>query len=96
MKDVYMHLTNYAINKQSQKYVPNETAEGSGESHKQSLKQVYADIAKKEGSDGACKVDKLREEIKDIIIKTLITGQPTMWHIYRSCQPEDTENSLCF
>jgi len=31
-----------------------------------------------------------------MIIKTLITGRPTLQHLYRSCQPEDVENQLCF
>jgi tubulin polyglutamylase TTLL6/13 len=41
-------------------------------------------------------VDALKDSIDDLIIKTMITGQPSMWHIYRSCQPEDVENQLCF
>ena len=97
MKDIYMHLTNYAINKQSENYVQNKSEQGTGEGHKKSLKQIYAEIIRKEGKEeGPEKVEKLKEQIKDIIIKTLITGQPTMWHIYRSCQPDDVENSLCF
>lgn len=36
------------------------------------------------------------EEIKDIIVKTLIIGQPFMSHIYRSCQPDDYDNAMCF
>jgi len=41
-------------------------------------------------------VEKIKAGIDDIIIKTLITAQPELWHVYRSCQPEDYENSLCF
>lgn len=75
MKDIYMHLTNYAINKESEKYVPNKDDQGAGEGHKKSLKQIYADIARKEGPEtGPAKVKELKQKIKDIIIKTLITG----------------------
>ena len=35
-------------------------------------------------------------DIKDIIIKTICTVQPQLAHTYRSCQPDDTENSMCF
>lgn len=35
-------------------------------------------------------------EIKDIIVKTMATSQPYLAHLYRSCQPEDLENSMCF
>lgn len=35
-------------------------------------------------------------EIKAIIVKTLIIGQPYLGHLYRSCQPEDVDGSMCF
>lgn len=57
-----MHLTNYAINKESEKYVPNKDAQGTGEGHKKSLKQIYAEITRKEGpEEGPSKVKKLKE-----------------------------------
>jgi tubulin polyglutamylase TTLL6/13 len=61
LKDVYMHLTNYAINKLSSSYIENDNEDGMGDSHKRSLTQIYEDIAKKEGSKA--KVDKAKEEI---------------------------------
>lgn len=39
---------------------------------------------------------KLLAEIKDIIVKTLVIGQPYLAHLYKSCQPEDLDNSMCF
>lgn len=36
------------------------------------------------------------DEIKDLMIKTVIVGQPQIAHQYRSYQIEDYENSLCF
>ena len=96
LRDVYMHLTNYAINKQSSSYVQNDDENGGGDGHKRSLSQIYADIAQKEGKNGEARVADLKVQIKDMIIKTLITGQPSLWHLYRSCQPEDVENQLCF
>ena len=46
----------------------------------------------------ACGADKakLMYEIKDIIVKTLSVSQPYLNHLYRSCQPEDLDNSMCF
>jgi tubulin polyglutamylase TTLL6/13 len=41
-------------------------------------------------------IPKLLSQIKDIIIKTVIAGQPELAHLYRSCQPDDVENSMCF
>ena len=40
--------------------------------------------------------DKIWEEIKDIVVKTIIVGQPYMDHMYRVCQPECIDNSMCF
>lgn len=93
MKNMFMHLTNYSINKASTDFVQNENEDGSGEGHKRSLAQVYSAIAAKEGAD---KVAALKAKIKDVLIKTLITGEPSLKHLYRSCQPEDLENQLCF
>lgn len=36
------------------------------------------------------------DEIKDIVVKTVAVGQPYMDHIYRVCQPECIDNSMCF
>ena len=88
-----MHLTNYSINKTSADFVHNEKADGSGEGHKKSLKQIYEEIASIEGAD---KVKEMKANIKDVIIKTMITGEPSIKHIYKSCQPEDIENQMCF
>lgn len=49
-------------------------------------------LFKAEGHD----TDKLMDEIKQIIVKTLIIGQPYLGHLYRSCQPEDLDSSMCF
>ena len=38
LQNMFMHLTNYAINKNSASYKQNENAEGGGKSHKRSLK----------------------------------------------------------
>ena len=78
-----MHLTNYAINKQITNYKENENEDGKGDSHKRSLTQIYEDIARKENSRE--KVEQAKDQIQDIIIKTLITGQPSLAHLYKSC-----------
>lgn len=35
-------------------------------------------------------------EIKDIIVKTLISGQPHLDNVLKSVQIDDYENSMCF
>jgi len=49
-----MHLTNYAINKNSEKFVYNENAEDDDVGHKRSLSSVF-NLLKEEGHD----IDKL-------------------------------------
>jgi tubulin polyglutamylase TTLL6/13 len=99
---MYVHLTNYAINKNNSKFKQNlggvrrdsdEEEDGSeAESgHKRSLNAILK-ILMQEGGDP----DKILGEIKDIVVKTVMIGQPYMSHIYKSCQPEDLDNAMCF
>ena len=59
--------------------------------HKRSLTSVYK-ILEKKGEN----ILKLKEKIKDIIIKTLITSNPLISHQYRYCQPEEYSSNMCF
>ena len=36
------------------------------------------------------------DEVKDLIVKTVLVGQPHIAHQYKSYQIEDYENSMCF
>ena len=79
MKNMFMHLTNYAINKNSTKFVQNND-ELQTDAHKRSLSALYERL-EAEGHD----IEMLKEGIADIVIKTLLTAQPSLAHIYRSC-----------
>ena len=92
IEEMCMHLTNYAVNKYSTNFVQNKDAKLDSVGHKRSLKYTLRYLKQVKGED----VEGLWEGIKDIIIKTLIAGLPSLNHIYRSCQPDDLENSLCF
>jgi len=94
MDNLFMHLTNYAINKHSSAFNQAEDVESSGEEetgHKRSLKAIMR-ILEHCGADK----EKLMRQIKDIIVKTVATSQPYLSHLYRSCQPEDLDGSMCF
>lgn len=86
-----MHLTNYAINKNSENFIFNEDASDDDIGHKRSLSFTWRYL-REQGHD----VDKLIKDIHGIIIKTLCSVQPMLSHIYRSCQPEDHGNSMAF
>lgn len=89
LKNSFIHLTNYAINKNSAKYESNKGAEFDDVGHKRSYKSVLEHF-RLNGEN----VEKLQEEIESSIIKTLCCIQPSLAHAYKSCQPEDTENSM--
>lgn len=88
-----MHLTNYAINKNSENFVFNEDQDDDSSGHKRSLTAVLDHIRQTEKS---IDTDKLWNDIQDIVAKTVISVQPSLQHAYRSCQPDDLENSMCF
>lgn len=98
LDNMFMHLTNYAINKANTAFQQNQggakgrvpqddeeseecdSDEEEESGHKRSLNAILK-ILYDQGADP----DKILDEIKDIIVKTLIVGQPYMSHIYRSC-----------
>lgn len=92
MDNLYMHLTNYAINKYSNAYEQADESSDEEESgHKRSLNAILK-ILEVCGADR----EKLYTEIKEIVVKTVTSAQPYLLHLYRSCQPEDLEGSMCF
>ena len=88
-----MHLTNYAIQKNSENFVFNEDKDDDSSGHKRSLTAVLQHIREHEPQ---CDVDKLWGKMQDIITKTILTVQPSLQHSYRTSQPDDLENSMCF
>lgn len=65
--NLMMHLTNYAINKESEKFQENQA------DFKKTLQETLQTIAAIEGSE---RVEKLWDEIKDICLKTILVGLP--------------------
>jgi len=64
MSDMFMHLTNYAINKDSPNFVFNTSANDHNVGHKRSIKALFKDL-KTRGHD----IDTLWREIKKIVTK---------------------------
>lgn len=92
LEDITMHLTNYSINKHSAKFQPNRAAILDSSGHKRSLKFTLKYVEKVEKKSNT----RLMDEIKDIVVKTLISGQPHLTNMFRQCQLDDFENSMCF
>jgi tubulin polyglutamylase TTLL6/13 len=83
MQNMFVHLTNYALNKDNGDFkMPQNVNDNT--SHKRSISSLFKTL-KSQGKD----VDKMWAEIKDLIIKTMLTVQPELAHSYRTCQPAD-------
>lgn len=89
--NLYMHLTNYAINKFSSKFEANQGGDKDDLGHKRSFTFAMRYI-EEQGHDSK----RVISDIKAVIIKTLCSVQPVLAHTYRSCQPDDLSNSMCF
>lgn len=84
--NVFMHLTNYAINKNSEDFVRDDEA---GSKRRISTINKYL---QQKGVD----VEKLWADIDDVIIKTLISAHSVLKHNYRTCFPNHVKGSACF
>jgi hypothetical protein len=62
-----MHLTNYSINKYSEDFIFNSSAEDANKGHKRSIKSVFDQIRRNKGKRA---VSILWSKIKRMIIKT--------------------------
>ncbi len=73
LNNMCMHLTNYAINKDSEDFVFNDDPNKDNVGHKRSLRAIfeYIDQNRKENSRTAAEI---WQAIKEVIVKTLITG----------------------
>jgi hypothetical protein len=59
--------------------------------HKRSLTSVFRHIAA-QGHD----VSKLKEKIYDLLVKTIITGYPTLSASVSNVHPDNFANDMCF
>lgn len=69
MRNHFIHLTNYAINKNSNKFVQNNNEEEDDDAHKRSLSSLYKRLHEEEHD-----VNYLKSQINDIVIKTIIVA----------------------
>jgi len=79
LQDLHMHLTNYAINKGSDKFQANDDPfadQGSKRSYQTDLQRW-----RNEGKD----VDTLLKEIEKVIVRTMISVEGELLHNYKSC-----------
>lgn len=87
MKNMFMHLTNFSLNKQSENYKqPDEEFldEGKDTGSKRLLSSLWKTL-EEEGHD----VDLIKDKIKDTCRKAVITLEPYLKHYYiHNCSPD--------
>ncbi|XP_072312138.1 tubulin polyglutamylase ttll6 [Eucyclogobius newberryi] len=86
VEDVCMHLTNYSINKHSENFVRDEDT---GSKRKLSTLNKHLEAMN-------WNLEKMWNDIEDVIIKVLISAHPILKHNYHTCFPNHTNGSACF
>jgi len=81
VEDMMMHLTNYAVNKTSAAFEANRDEKFDAIGHKRSLRFTLRYLKRAENAQP----NDVMDQIKDIIIKTLIAGQPHVSEAFKSC-----------
>lgn len=59
--------------------------------HKRSFSSILLYL-EKNGVD----IKSMKRKINDLVVKTLISAQPFLSHIYRLSQPNNLSNDMCF
>jgi len=93
MKNLYMHLTNYSLNKQSDKFktAGADFADVNSTASKQLLSSVFKKLQAK-GRD----VRLLKKNIDELTAKTVIALEPYLKNAYHCFISTDHENPRCF
>uniref|UniRef100_A0A1I8FX46 Tubulin polyglutamylase ttll6 n=1 Tax=Macrostomum lignano TaxID=282301 RepID=A0A1I8FX46_9PLAT len=87
LENVFMHLTNYAVQKNRKDFVRNDEEGGT----KRRISTINRWLVQN-NYDAA----KLWSDIDDVIIKTIISAHSVLRHNYRSCFPNHVKGSACF
>ncbi|XP_063284061.1 tubulin polyglutamylase TTLL7 isoform X2 [Pelobates fuscus] len=90
LNKLYMHLTNYSVNKHNENFERDET-ENRGS--KRSIRW-FMEFLRSNDHD----VTKFWNDVSELVVKTLIVAEPHVLHAYRMCRPgqHPTSESVCF
>ncbi|XP_034978532.1 tubulin polyglutamylase TTLL7 isoform X1 [Zootoca vivipara] len=87
---LFMHLTNYSVNKHNERFERDETED---KGSKRSIKW-FTEFLQTNHLD----VSKFWNDISELVVKTLIVAEPHVLHAYRMCRPGQPpgSDSVCF
>ena len=88
LDDTFMHLTNFAINKHHEEFTIDEGGDGG---HKRSISSLMSWL-----KQNGYPVEKLWGQIKQLVVKTLLSVQPHLAHVYHSLLGDDNVGFSCF
>ncbi|XP_062868697.1 tubulin polyglutamylase TTLL7 isoform X1 [Trichomycterus rosablanca] len=90
LNQLYMHLTNYSVNKHNENFEHDETAD------KGSKRSIgwFTEFLRTNNHD----VAKFWGDVSELVVKTLIVAEPHVLHAYRMCRPGQPtgSDSVCF
>jgi len=84
-----MHLTNYAINKESKDY----KIDTDGVTHKRSLEEIWTSL---EEIYESARIEEVKSEIDSIIMKTILSAYNKLSNCYKKHVKEECIDSICF
>ncbi|CAB1453125.1 unnamed protein product [Pleuronectes platessa] len=90
LSQLYMHLTNYSVNKHNENFERDETVD---KGSKRSI-SWFTEFLRANGYD----VAKFWGDVSELVVKTLIVSEPHVLHAYRMCRPGQPpgSDSVCF
>ncbi|XP_066548278.1 tubulin polyglutamylase TTLL7 isoform X2 [Amia ocellicauda] len=90
LNQLYMHLTNYSVNKHNENFERDETAD---KGSKRSIRW-FTEFLRTNDYD----VTKFWGDVSELVVKTLIVAEPHVLHAYRMCRPGQPpgSDSVCF
>ena len=93
LRNLYMHLTNYSLNKNSDKFKKPDASfmNGSDNSSKQLLTNVFKKLASR-GRD----IRHIKRQIDELAAKTVIALEPYLKNAYHCFVSADHSNPRCF
>ena len=96
VKNLFMHLTNYSLNKQSEKFkvAGTEFSDINSNASKQLLSNVYKKLASLKTSTRD--INNLKKQIDDLAAKTVIALEPYLKNAYHCFVSTDHKNPRCF
>ena len=92
MKNMFMHLTNFSLNKNSENYkAPDENFLANNDTSKRLLTQLYQTL-EEQGHD----VAKIKESISDTVKKCVVAMEPYLQHAYHTRVSQNHANTKAF